>query len=204
MTNPQHEYSDLFPEIPPSMPTAGGPISRWLGRKILRLIGWRIEGEIPADHKLVMVAAPHTSNWDFVLAMLAIMALGIRVSYLMKKEAFVWPLGGLFRKLGGIPIDRTAADDTVEQIGAWYRDHEKVWVVITPEGTRAKVDRWKTGFLRIAQRADVPVVLVAWDFPNKRMVLGKRWPLSGDHVKDAEVIREYVNTRYAGKHPENQ
>jgi len=136
--------------------------------------------------------------------MLFVMATGIRISYLMKKEAFIWPFGKLFMALGGIPLNRKAADDTVEQITQWYREHDKVWVVITPEGTRGKVERWKTGFLRLAERADVPVYLVAWDYPTKTIHIGKKWPRTGDHVRDAEGIRDYLCARYAGRYPENQ
>lgn len=186
------------------MPRAGGSLRRWLGRQLLRLYGWRLEGEFPDHPKLVIAAAPHTSNWDFVLAMFLVMALGVRVSYLMKKEAFVWPLRGLFLRLGGIPIDRKATTDTVDQIAGWYRDHDKVWVVITPEGTRSRVKKWKTGFLRIAERAQVPVCLVAWDYPSKRMHIGPCWETTGDHPQDAENIREFLTTRYQGRHPHNQ
>lgn len=196
--------TELLPEMPAIVPRAGGAARRWLGRTLLRLSGWRLEGEFPHHRQMVLAAAPHTSNWDFVIAMFVIMALGVRVSYMMKKEAFFWPFGALFMKLGGIPIDRKAATDVVEQVTQWYRDHEKVWVVITPEGTRAKVSRWKTGFLRIADSAKVPVCLVAWDYPSKTMHIGPVWPVSGDYEADLASIREYICTRYTGQNPENQ
>ena len=147
--------------MPPLVPVAGNRFTRWLGRKLLALLGWKVRGELPNEPKIVVAAAPHTSNWDFVVAMLAIMALGIRVSYLMKKEAFFWPFGKLFMWLGGIPLDRRATEDTVQQIISWYDTHDQVWVVITPEGTRAKVDKWKTGFLRVVDGAKVPLLIVA-------------------------------------------
>lgn len=194
----------LYPEMPKEVPRAGGPFRRWLGRSLLRALGWRLEGEFPRENQLVLAAAPHTSNWDFILAMILIMALGVRVSYMMKKEAFFWPFGGLFMKLGGIPIDRNAADDVVTQVVSWYKEHDKVWVVITPEGTRSKVERWKTGFLRIAAKAKVPVCLVAWNYPTKTMHIGPMWEVSGDHDADLLTIQQYITANYTGRNPENQ
>ena len=194
----------IVPPMPPSVPVAGNRLTRWVGRKLLALAGWRLEGEFPDEPKIVIAAAPHTSNWDFVVAMLAIMALGVRVSYLMKKEAFIWPFGKLFMWLGGIPLDRSSTEDTVQQIISWYDTHDQVWVVITPEGTRAKVEKWKTGFLRVVEGAKVPLLLVAWDYPGKTIVLDRIWSTTGDHVVDAEAIRNYINSKYQGRIPENQ
>jgi len=194
----------ILPPMPAAVPRAGGPFRRWMGRGLLHLCGWRVTGALPDHPKLVLAAAPHTSNWDFVIAMFVVMAFGVRVSYLMKKEAFVWPLSKLFMALGGIPIDRGAAQDVVGQIAGWYQKHERVWVVITPEGTRAKVDRWKTGFLRIAERAQVPVCLVAWDYPSKRLHIGPCWSLTGDHERDTCAIRQYIRDKFTAKYPERQ
>ena len=194
----------IVPELPPEIPSFGNRFSRWLGRTLLRLIGWKIVGQLPAEKKLILALSPHTSNWDFVTAMFGILAIGIKVSYLMKKEAFFWPVRNLFIWLGGIPIDRNAAEDTVVQIRKWFASNEKVCVGITPEGTRAKVDKWKTGFLRIAHQAEVPVFIGAWDYPNKQIVLDRVWPVSENYIEDAASIREYINSKYQGKHPEKQ
>jgi len=170
----------------------------------MRLQGWRLTGEFPNEPKLMVALAPHTSNWDFVYAMPVIMALGIKVSFLMKKEAFIWPLGNLFSWWGGIPINRTAAGDMVEQVADWYESHDQVWVAITPEGTRKKNDQWKSGFLRIAYRAQVPVFLMAWDYPSKRMHCDKLFMPTGDHAADLEEIKQYFNGRYTGYNVEQQ
>ncbi len=191
-------------EIPDNMPRRGNFVTRAIGRTILRFIGWRVTGELPNIKKLVICGAPHTSNWDFISAMGVSLAIGIRFSYLMKKEAFFWPFKGLFMRLGGIPIDRKAAEDTVEQISSWYHQHNSVWLAITPEGTRKKVEKWKTGFLRIAHAADVPVLIVCWHYPEKTMVIDRLWEPSGDHVKDAEDIRAYINQHYQGANPKYQ
>ena len=194
----------VIPAIPEHLDRIGNGASRRLGQALLRLMGWRLVGEIPKHKQLVMAAAPHTSNWDFILAMLAVLATGIRISYLMKKEAFFWPLRSCFLWLGGIPIDRSAAENTVDQIATWFQRKEKLWVVITPEGTRSKVKRWKTGFLRLAQKVDVPVLLVVWDYPNKCIRLETQWQTTGDHEFDANAIREYIDSRYKGRHAHRQ
>ena len=197
-------YNKIIPPVPSSVPRLGNRITRWLGRNLLSLMNWKVVGIFPDQPKLIVAAAPHTSNWDFVFAMLVVLASGVKISFLMKKEAFFWPLGNLFMRLGGIPLDRSATEDTVHQIIKWYRKNKKLWVVITPEGTRSKVEKWKTGFLRIAETADVPVLLVAWDYPSKTLVLDKLWETTGDHVVDAENMRTHINTHYLGRNPQNQ
>jgi len=171
---------------------------------MLNIMGWKIIGDVPNINKAVLVVAPHTSNWDFIIAMAALLAKQVKLSYLMKKEAFFWPCEGLFKALGGIPIDRSAAGDTVEQIKNEYQRSAALWVAITPEGTRAKVERWKTGFLRIAIQAEVPIVIIAWDYPTKCLHVDKVWWPESDQDSEAEAIKEYIFSRYTGKHPERQ
>jgi len=192
----------LLPDIPQNMPRGGNRLTRWVGRSILRLMGWRVTGELPNLKQLVLCGAPHTSNWDFVLAMAVSLAVGVKFSYLMKKEAFFWPFKNLFMSMGGIPLDRAA--DTVDQIAQWYRDHEYVWLAITPEGTRTKVDKWKTGFLRIAHEAQVPVLVVSWHGPDKTVCLDTLWQTTGNHQDDADEIKRYVDKTFVGIRPENQ
>lgn len=192
------------PVLPPNAPRMGNRLTRWVGRSLLRIMGWKLRGEFPDESRLVVALAPHTSNWDFFIAFAALMATGVRVSYLMKKEAFIWPFRNFFIRWGGIPTDRQAAQDTVGQIRQWYREHSKVWVAITPEGTRSKVNRWKTGFLRIAYAAEVPVLLVTWDYPGKTMTVDRCWPLTGDIDTDLPSIQDYVNKHYQGRDPGKQ
>lgn len=193
-----------IPELPPELPRKGNGLSRWVGRRLLRLLGWRIEGALPNCPRMVVAAGPHTSNWDFIIAMAVILALGIRVNYLMKKEAFIWPLSHVYVWLGGVPLDRRAKANTVEQMVSHYRRADKLWVVITPDGTRRKVDSWRTGFLHIAASAEVPVLVTAWDYARKVFVIDRVWPTTSDPVADAASVRHYVCSRFRGRHPQNQ
>ena len=196
---PDKHYYQQFIDNAPSMPRAGNRFTRWIGRSVLNLLGWRIIGNLPNARHLVVAAAPHTSNWDFIIAMSSIMAVGVKLSYLMKKEAFFWPFKSLFMSLGGIPIDRHAAKERVEQIVTWYEENPTLWVAITPEGTRSKVDVWKTGFLRIAEQAQAPVFLIGFDYQKKHLVLDTIWPTTGDHVADAEEVRQYMTSKFHGR-----
>lgn len=161
-------------------------------------------GELPNEPRVIVAAAPHTSNWDFVLSMLSVLSLGIKASYLMKKEAFFWPFAGLFKWLGGVPVARAKAGGMVGSLVSWLQQQDEAWLLITPEGTRKKVERYKTGFLRVSELTGVPVVLVAWDYPSKSIVIDKVWTLSGDHEKDCDAIREYLCSRYTGLTPDWQ
>lgn len=190
--------------VPLNMPRLGNRFSRAIGRALLRLLGWTLEGELPNEKKIMVALAPHTSNWDFVVAMPAIMGVGVKISYLMKKEAFFWPFSGLWKWLGGIPTDRSAAGGVVEQVASYYTEHEKCWVAITPEGTRSKVDKWKTGFIRIAHRSQVPVLVIAFDGPGKRIVIDKLFHSQGDYENEADELRDYVNDKFVGISPERQ
>lgn len=192
------------PERPDNVPATNNRITCWVARNILRVMGWKIKGELPNHPQLVLCGAPHTSNWDFIIAMLVSLALGVKFSYLMKREAFIWPFKNMFIALGGVPLDRGSGDETVRQIAEWYRTHDQVWLAITPEGTRSKVRKWKTGFLRIAHSAKVPVLLVAWHYPEKSLYLDKVWKTTGNHIKDAEDIRAYMTSRFVGAHPDKQ
>lgn len=193
-----------IPVPPAQAPRMGNRFTRWFGRSLLHRLGWKLRGEFPQTPRLIMALAPHTSNWDFFIGFAVLMATGVRVSWLMKQEAFIWPFKRFLMAWGGIPLDRQAAQDTVEQIQHWFAQHDKVWVVITPEGTRSRVERWKTGFLRIACDAQVPVLLVAWDYPSKTLVLDKCWPLTGNIDADEAAMRCYVNSHYRGRHPVGQ
>lgn len=145
------------------MPRRGGPITRAFGRLFLRLLGWRIVGALPDVPKLVVIAAPHRSNWDFVVGLAAKFAMGLDASFLGKHTLFRPPFGALFRFWGGIPVDRTSSNDTVAQVVAQFAARSQLVLAIAPEGTRKPGASWKTGFWHIARGARVPILPVAFD-----------------------------------------
>lgn len=189
--------------LPEEMPRIGNWFTQGIGLLIVKVLGWRLEGEFPPEKKVMVALAPHTSNWDFVVAMPFIMALKAKVSFMMKKEAFFWPFKRLFIWLGGLPTDRTAPGGLAQQMAKSFRQNEKMWVAITPEGTRKKVGKWKNGFLRIAYAAKVPIVLVAWDFPRKRICVDSLYQPTGNLEQDMREIQRRFS-KYRGRNPENQ
>jgi len=182
--------SDIIPATPPRMPRVKpNRFTRWLGRSVLRLGGWRIVGPIPDLPKAVLVVAPHSSNWDGVWGMAAKMALGLEVRVLGKTQLFWWPLGPLLRRLGAIPVDRSSPRGTVEQ--AIIRDFDRIWFTLTPEGTRKPVEKWKTGFWKIADEAGVPLITAYFHYPGKIIGINHVFHTSGDMGRDVEQVREW-------------
>jgi 1-acyl-sn-glycerol-3-phosphate acyltransferase len=169
---------------------------------ILRYRGWTFEGTTPPDPKVVIPAAPHTSNWDFIVFLGAAYALGIRPRFIAKHGLFRWPLGWAMRRLGGIPVRRDASFRVVEQVVAQIREAPgPMTLLITPEGTRAAVPYWKSGFYRIAEAADVPMVLGFADYPSRRAGFGPTIRASGDLSSDMDLIRAFYADK-RGLHPE--
>ncbi len=198
--------------LSPSSPRFGNALTRWIGRMIMRAMGYTFSGRLPDEPKLVIAAAPHTSNWDLLLAIGTILSLGVRINFMMKKEAFVFPFKNLFIALGGIPLDRANPKSVVKQTIKQLEDNEQMYLAILPEGTRKSVDRWKPGFLRIARTADVPVFLFGLDGENKILYFDKLvYPEhntadspSGAAVRQTEEIRQYMMSTYSGIKPQNQ
>ena len=145
--------------------------------------------------------APHTSNWDFLFALGTISALGVKFSWFGKKEAFRWPIGGLFKQLGGIPIERSAHHNMVEQTAALIRSRDQVVIGIAPEETRSNSKYWKTGFYRIAHEAAVPIAFGFLDYKRKAGGLGPLMETTGDIEEDLKVIRGFYKDVIA-KNPE--
>jgi 1-acyl-sn-glycerol-3-phosphate acyltransferase len=195
--------SSVVPQMPPRVPKGGNAFTRWLGGALLRLLGWRVTGGLPDERRFIVIAAPHTSNWDWAIAMVAMFALGLRINYMVKDSAFVWPVSVFLRATGGLPTNRAAPTGLVEDLAARVLHTPEIILVITPEGTRARVERWKTGFLRIAELAHLPVVQVSWDYPSRTITLGPLAELTGDHEADVARIRAYYR-QFTGRNPENQ
>jgi len=181
-----------------NVPQMGNRFTRWLGTTILNVMGWKITGAFPREPKVVFIGLPHTSNWDLILALSAMMAAGLRCSWMMKKEAFFWPFAGFFKKMGGVPIDRKSKNDVTTQMANWFAANEKAYLGLTPEGTRSKVETLKKGYLRIAYAAKVPVFLVGIDAENKAIALDKIWPLTYDAEVDNREIKAYYDENYKG------
>ena len=176
-----------------------GAVSRWLGRTVLSIMGWRVEGQIPDLKRLLVIGAPHTSNWDFVLAMATILGLNLRMRWLAKHTIFKRGVVWFMEWLGGIPTDRTQPQAIVESVARLARKGKGVVIGITPEGTRKKALKWKTGFLRLAKTLDCPILMVAINFPTKTIVIGDLYHPSGDNNYDLVAIKQYYD-QFQGIH----
>ena len=168
----------------------------WLASVLLRALGWRVVGEVPAQQrKYVLIGAPHTSNWDFPLMLLAVLKVGLDLHWMGKDSLFPFPFRGLMKWLGGIPIDRSQATGQVAQTVARFRASERLVVLIPPEGTRAKVARWKTGFYHIADGAGVPILLGFVDARRKELGFGPLYFPSGDIERDLPEIKAFYQDK---------
>jgi len=144
---------------------------------------------MPNLPKFVLIAAPHTSNWDFVVGITAKLALGLRVTFLGKDSLFRFPLGALMRAWGGIPVDRSTSNDVVGGIVQQFERRDKLVLAVAPEGTRKPVDRWRTGFYHIAHAAGVPIVPVALNFGAREIQIGPPFITTGDVDADIGALR---------------
>ena len=180
-----------FPRTPPNMPRLGpslaAPVCRWLFARC----GWRVAGEFPDVPKLVAIAAPHSSNWDVIWGLLVKIGLRLQIRFIGKREAFFWPIGPILRGFGGIPIDRSAAQGVVDEMCRQFAANERFWLAIAPEGTRKRVEKWKSGFWRIAHEAHVPILPVYFHYPEKTIGLGPLFHTSDDAEADMARLREF-------------
>lgn len=177
-------------------------IKKWIGKAFLGASGWTMQGEPPAVDRYVIIAAPHTSNWDmpFMLAMAFVYDIPVR--WMGKHTIFKAPFGAFFRRLGGIPIVRHRPGGVVGQMVEHFEKNESLVLMVPAEGTRAHVDYWKSGFYRIARAADVPVVLSYLDFATKTGGIGPTIELTGDVRADMDRIRTFYSGKH-GLHPRN-
>ena len=155
-----------------SAPRAGNALTRASARGILRLAGWRIEGEVPPEPKLLLVGAPHTTALDFVLTKLTAAALGVRLSWVGKASLFRGPFGPVGRWAGGVPVRRTSSAGFVEAMVDEFRRRDRFYLALMPSGTRFAPDIWRSGFYYIAREANVPMFLVGFDWGRRTMRLG--------------------------------
>ena len=172
---------------------------RWLGRLLMRLTGWKTTGHFPKDQRVILVAGPHTSNWDFVLAMSLILSLDVNIHWVGKHSIFKKGFRRLLRKMGGIPVNRANPEALKNEIHNITEKFKGFIIAISPEGTRKKVDRLKSGFLRIANETNSKIMMVGVDFSKKTIELGDFYSPSGDVEKDLKFIKEYF-ANFTGKH----
>jgi 1-acyl-sn-glycerol-3-phosphate acyltransferase len=168
---------------------------------LFRLVGWRAEGALPNLPKMVLVAAPHTSNWDGLIMFMSMPLFRMRLRWIGKHTLFRPPYGVVLRALGGIAVERKAPTGAVRQIAAAFASNDTLVLLISPEGTRRQVERWKTGFYYIAQSAHVPIVLAYVDYKRRVVGIGPVFEMTGDLDADLAAIQRYYADK-VGKHPQ--
>lgn len=193
-----------LPLVPENVPHGASRFWAFVGLWILRIKGWKIEGDIPNIKKAVLIVAPHTSNWDFVVGMAAKMAIRLQANWLGKDAIFKGPTGGLFKSWGGIPVERSSAHDMVSQVVGEFKQRDKMWLGLSPEGTRGHVDKWKSGFWHIAKAAAVPIQTIVLDYSSRRLIIGKAFTPGESLPNDMATIRAYFAEVGSGKFPENE
>jgi 1-acyl-sn-glycerol-3-phosphate acyltransferase len=183
---------DILPALPPDVPRLRpNRFARWFGRTVLRLGGWRVVGEFPDVPRVVLIAAPHSSNWDAVWGFAVKLGLGLDIRILGKRELFWWPLSRLLHALGVIAVDRHRSAGVVEQVAQMIRGRERMWFGLAPEGTRKPVEQWRSGFLKIARAADVPVLPVYFHYPDRVIGIGPLFDVGEDAAQDMRRIRAW-------------
>jgi 1-acyl-sn-glycerol-3-phosphate acyltransferase len=174
---------------------------RWFARALLTLFGWQTVGAMPDLPKGVLVVAPHTSNWDFPVMLALAVALGTKATWMGKHTLFRPPYGWIMRRLGGLPINRSARHNVVEQAVQSFRERERLILAVLPEGTRKRTPYWKSGFYHIANGAQVPLILGFADYKRKVGGIGPVFMPSGDIEADMALIRDFY-TGIVGKRPD--
>lgn len=179
---------------------------RWLAKLIyFKILGWKVVGNVTMSKdtvkKAVLIGAPHTSNIDFVIALLLRTVVGIKSNFIAKKELFTWPFGYYFRSIGGAALDRTKGQNKVQAIAKLFETRDVFRLALSPEGTRKKVEEWKTGFYYIAKAANVPIIMFTFDFKNKQNTVSEPFYLTDDFEADLKYIKGFYQG-VQGKIPE--
>ncbi|MGA8277597.1 MAG: 1-acyl-sn-glycerol-3-phosphate acyltransferase [Rhodanobacteraceae bacterium] len=171
----------------------------WVARGFLRMAGWKLVGDFPDVPKLVLIVAPHSSWWDGFWGLAFKGALGADIAFMAKREVFDGMLGPLLRRLGGVAVDRDAAHGIVGEMAARFQSCPRFWLGITPEGTRRHVAQWKTGFWHIARAAQVPILPVWFDYPDRTIGIGCLFHPGADVDADIAQLRAFY-APYRGRH----
>ena len=188
-------------QIPERLRGSRSKILRIIARFGINISGWTIRGNVPDEERIVIIAAPHTSNWDFILAMLAIFGLNIKVRWLGKHSIFKPGFKIFFEWLGGIPVYRDNPSSLIENVVNIVKKERSIVIAMTPEGTRKKVKRWKTGFLRIAKQTHSKILLISIDAPTKSIEIGNIYNPTGNSEEDLAYIQKYYST-FRGINPQ--
>ena len=175
-------------------------IYHYLAKIMLRLAGWHVEGTLPNLPKFVLIGAPHTSNWDFVLFLGVIFSLRANVRFMGKAELFRFPIGWFFRYCGGVPVDRKKSTGLVEQMVKVSNESDRFILTIAPEGTRHHMQEWKRGFYHIAKKAGIPIVMAIVDGRHKTVRIGQVFHPTEDIEADIKSIQE-IFAGVVGIHP---
>ena len=171
------------------------------GKLVMKVTGWKTLGHFPKDERVILVVGPHTSNWDFMVAMSAVLSWDINIHWLDKHSLFKKGVRRILKSLGGIPVNRANPEELMNEIYAITAQYQGFIIGMAPEGTRKKVERLKTGFLRIATQTNSKIMLAGIDFSNKTIQLGDFFTPSGDIEKDLTSIKDYFSN-FSGKRPE--
>jgi 1-acyl-sn-glycerol-3-phosphate acyltransferase len=159
---------------------------------VLKFLNYKIDlVNIPEEKKYVLIFAPHTSWTDFVVGKIALTAMGVKTTFLIKKEFFFFPLGSYLKYIGGYPVDRKRAQKMTDTLAEYIKERDEIAFLITPEGTRKRVETWKRGFYYIAQKAEVPVALAYLDYHDKKGGIGPVFYLTGDYDTDLQEIQKF-------------
>ena len=181
-------------QIPERLRGKRSLLLRKIARFGINISGWTIKGRVPDEERIVIIAAPHTSNWDFVLAMLAIFGLNIKLRWLGKHSIFKPGFKIFFKWLGGIPVYRDNPSNLIENVVKIVKKEKSIIIALTPEGTRKRVKRWKTGFLRIAKQTHSKILLISIDAPTKSIEIGKIFNPTGNSEDDLAFIQKYYSS----------
>ncbi len=176
------------------------PVRRFVARSFLGITGWTPDGVRPEPRKFVLIAAPHTSNWDFIYLIAFAWYFDVQISWMGKDTLFKWPFEGFMRALGGVPVRRDKRENKVVAMASTFDDQEDLGLVVPAEGTRGHVEYWKSGFYHIATTARVPIVMSYLDYTKKTGGFGPGFSPSGDVRKDMDRIRTFYEGR-EGKFP---